>query len=199
MPNTQEESFIATSNLRTSSLPTAVMFCFASSGASQLDEWMKAMLHRLWAPGIGGQCPAGIAASERTIVPKTMVQEVASDKAGVRVFVVHSEERMAFECARRQAAMQRVLGELRALEKRVIEGKLKAPGIDISSQEAWEILKTVRVVEFTLSEGQIASLRLPGQEVDLFSKGIDVFGEEARVENCQAVGLDDVAQGAHAA
>jgi len=128
-----------------------------------------------------------------------MVQEVASDKAGVRVFVVHSEERMAFECARRQEAMQRVLGELRALEKRVIEGKLKAPGIDISSQEAWEILKTVRVVEFTLSEGQIASLRLPGQEVDLFSKGIDVFGEEARVENCQAVGLDDVAQGAHAA
>jgi len=73
------------------------------------------------------ECPAGIAASEKTIVPKTMVQEVPSDKAGVRVFVVHSEERMAFESVRRQEAMQRVLGELQALEKRVIEGKLKAP------------------------------------------------------------------------
>ena len=37
---------------------------------------------------------------------------------------------------------------------RALEKKLKAAGIDISSQEAWEILKTVRVVEFTLSESQ---------------------------------------------
>src|SRR5216683_733833 len=40
------------------------------------------------------ECPAGISAREKSQVPKTLVQEVASGKSGVRVFVVHSEERL---------------------------------------------------------------------------------------------------------
>lgn len=72
------------------------------------------------------ECPAGITASEKAEVPKTLVQEVASDEAGVRVFVVHSDERMAYERSEREKSMQRVLEELQALQRRVARGRLKA-------------------------------------------------------------------------
>lgn len=73
------------------------------------------------------ECPVGITASEKAQVPKTQVQEVASDKPGVRVFVVHSDERMSYEQGEREKAMQRVRERLEALERRVAKGKLKAP------------------------------------------------------------------------
>lgn len=73
------------------------------------------------------ECPAGISASEKSQVPKTLVQEVASGQAGVRVFVVHSEERLEYERGQRERAMQKVQEELEALRQRVSQGKLKAP------------------------------------------------------------------------
>lgn len=73
------------------------------------------------------ECPAGISAGEKYPVPKTLVQEVASDKAGVRVFVVHSEERLEYERGEREKAMGRVQEDLEALAQRVKQGKLKAP------------------------------------------------------------------------
>lgn len=72
-------------------------------------------------------CPAGIAAEERAAVPRTRVQEVASDEPGVRVFVVHSEERLAYERAERLKVMARVRADLERLERRVARGQLKAP------------------------------------------------------------------------
>jgi transposase len=73
------------------------------------------------------ECPAGISRRERSVVPKTLVQEVASDQPGVRVFVVQSEERLDYERGERQKAMQKVQEELEALKQRVEQGKLKAP------------------------------------------------------------------------
>ena len=73
------------------------------------------------------ECPAGVTASEKAEVPKTRVQEVASDKSNVRVFVVHSDERLAYEQGEREKAMERVHAELEALEQRVAKGKLRAP------------------------------------------------------------------------
>jgi transposase len=73
------------------------------------------------------ECPAGISAREKSQVPKTLVQEVACDKPGVRVFVVHSEERLEYERSEREKTMQRVQEELEALRQRVSQGKLKAP------------------------------------------------------------------------
>ncbi len=73
------------------------------------------------------ECPAGISTSERSVVPKTLVQEVASDKPGVRVFVVHSDERLDYERGEREKAMQKVQEELEALQQRVEKGKWKAP------------------------------------------------------------------------
>ena len=79
------------------------------------------------ATGTWLQCPVGINASEKVAVPRTLVQEVASDKPGVRVFVIHSDERMAYESGQRKKAMQRVKEKLEALQQRVARGKLKAP------------------------------------------------------------------------
>ncbi len=73
------------------------------------------------------ECPVGITAREKKIPPKTRVQEVASQQAGVRVFVVHSEERQAFEQAQRVKAMHRVRARLEKLTARVATGRLKAP------------------------------------------------------------------------
>src|SRR5215472_10136032 len=72
------------------------------------------------------ECRCGIAAREKAEPPKTLVQEVAAKQPGVRVFVVHSEERAAFERAQRVKAMERVRTRLVKLERRVAAGRLKA-------------------------------------------------------------------------
>lgn len=72
-------------------------------------------------------CPVGIAASEKSPPPKTRVQEVSSGREGVRIFVVDSEERLDYERTEREKAMKRVRLELEALQRRVEDGKLKAP------------------------------------------------------------------------
>ena len=71
-------------------------------------------------------CPVGITAQEKTSPPRTRVQEVASDEDGVRVFVVDSEERLAYESAEREKSMQRVGQALEKLRQRVAAGRLKA-------------------------------------------------------------------------
>jgi len=60
------------------------------------------------------ECPVGITARVKQTSPKTLVQEVASKQPGVRVFVVHSEERQAFEHSQRAKAMDRVRTSLRS-------------------------------------------------------------------------------------
>jgi len=72
------------------------------------------------------ECPVGITAREKSTAPKTLVQEVASNQPGMRVFVVHSEERLAFELAHRTKAMGRVRARLEKLALRVAKGRLKA-------------------------------------------------------------------------
>ena len=69
------------------------------------------------ATGAWQECPTGIAAREKAEVPQTRVKEVASDQPGVRVFVVHSEERMSYERAEREKSMQRVRQELKPLNR----------------------------------------------------------------------------------
>src|SRR5215475_12247556 len=72
------------------------------------------------------ECPLGITAREKATPPKTLVQEVASKTPGVRVFVVHSEERQAYERSQRDKAMARVRDRLEKLQRRVAKGRLKA-------------------------------------------------------------------------
>jgi transposase len=72
-------------------------------------------------------CPAGITASEKAAPPKTRVVEVAGKEPGVRVFVVHSDEREQYERAMRELSMERARKDLEALRKQVEKGELKEP------------------------------------------------------------------------
>ncbi len=78
------------------------------------------------ARGQGQECPVGILAAEKSVVPRTRVQEVPGREAGVRVLVVHSEEREQYERGLRELAMERVRKDLEALQARVEQGELKA-------------------------------------------------------------------------
>jgi transposase len=71
------------------------------------------------------ECPVGITASEKSMVPRTRVQEVPGKEPGVRVFVVHSEEREQYERGLREQSMERVRKELEGLRLRVEKGELK--------------------------------------------------------------------------
>src|SRR2546426_3373107 len=72
--------------------------------------------------GAWQKCPAGISANEKSEVPQTLVQEVVSDRPGVRVFVVHSDERLDYERGEREKSMHRVREKLEALQQRVAAG-----------------------------------------------------------------------------
>ncbi len=76
------------------------------------------------ATGPWTECPGRAGAPA---APQTSVQEVPSDEPGVRVFVVKSEERLAYERTEREKAMARVRAGLEALQRRVAQGRLKAP------------------------------------------------------------------------
>jgi transposase len=69
----------------------------------------------------------GIAAGEKAVAPQTRVVEVAGKEAGVRVLIVHSEEREQYERSMRELAMGRVRKELEALTAQVNKGELKEP------------------------------------------------------------------------
>ena len=71
------------------------------------------------------ECPVGITAREKQLVPRTIVTEVGGEEPGVRVFVVQSEERLAYERAMREAAMEKTRQALEKLALRVAAGRLK--------------------------------------------------------------------------
>lgn len=71
------------------------------------------------------ECAAGITASEKAVPPRTHVQEVAGNQPGVRVFVVHSEEREQYEQGMRELSMARARQDLEKLRLRVAKGELK--------------------------------------------------------------------------
>src|SRR5215510_12968221 len=86
----------------------------------QVDRYIQAAAQGPWQ-----DCPVGITAMEREKVPRTMVTEVAGEESGVRVFVVQSEERLAYERAMREAAMEKTRHALEKLSLRVAAGRLK--------------------------------------------------------------------------
>jgi transposase len=114
------------------------------------------------ATGPWQQCRTGIAANEKAEAPKTLVQEVASDKAGVRVFVAHSDERLAYERAEREKSMQRVREQLSSLEHRVAAGKLKAPE-KIGAAAARILARNhgIRYYDWELKEGRFRYFEHP--------------------------------------
>ena len=70
-------------------------------------------------------CKVGITAQEKSEPPRTRVQEVSCDRAGVRVFVVDSDERRAYEQRMREKVMERARAGLQKVQRRVEKGQLK--------------------------------------------------------------------------
>jgi transposase len=86
----------------------------------QVNRYIQAAAQGPWQ-----QCPVGLTALERAKVPRTMVTEVAGEEPGVRVFVVQSEERLAYERGMREAGMEKTRLALEKLSLRVARGRLK--------------------------------------------------------------------------
>jgi hypothetical protein len=79
------------------------------------------------ATGSWTECPGVPGGSAAPAAPKTYVQEVPADAPGVRVFVVKSDERLAYEQTERRKAMGRVRTALAALQRRVAQGPYPGP------------------------------------------------------------------------
>jgi transposase len=89
---------------------------------AKLTKWLAALDDSKWIA-----CPVGITAREKTNPPRTRAQEVPSGVDGLRVIVVDSDERRAYEQAMRRRAMERTRQALEKLQGRVTAGKLKQP------------------------------------------------------------------------
>lgn len=101
--------------------------------------------------------PMGINAREKkNDPPRTRVQEVKCDRAGVRVFVVDSDERRAYEERQRSKAMRRVLEALKKVQTRVTKGQLKQPEkIGAAVERALRKSHGHRYYAWELKEGQL--------------------------------------------
>ena len=101
-------------------------------------------------------CPMGINAQEKKDPPRTRVQEVNCDRAGVRVFVIDSDERRAYEERQRTKAMKRVLESLQKVQRRVSQGQLKQPEkIGAAVERALRKSHGQRYYAWELKEGEL--------------------------------------------
>jgi len=102
-------------------------------------------------------CPMGINAQEKKKdPPRTRVQEVKCDRQSVRVFVVDSDERRAYEERQRTKAMKRVLEALEKVQARVAKGRLKQPEkIGAAVERALRKCHGHRYYGWELKEGQL--------------------------------------------
>ena len=88
----------------------------------KLDKWLAAVDEAKWI-----NCPVGVTAREKVDPPRTRAQEVPSGIAGMRVIIVDSDERRAYEEAMRVKSMERTRQALEKLQLRIAAGKLKQP------------------------------------------------------------------------
>lgn len=101
-------------------------------------------------------CPAGINAREKKAPPRTRVQEVKCDREGVRVFVVDSDERRAYEERQRLKAMKRVREALGKVQTRVTKGRLKkAEKIGAAVERVLQKNHGYRYYTWALQEGRL--------------------------------------------
>src|SRR5213593_1642854 len=119
------------------------------------------------------ECPAGVTASEKAEVPKTRVQEVASDKSDVRVFVVHSDERLAYEQGRTReghgAGARRTGSARTARGQREAEGagKDRRCGQPAVNSQSW-----IALLQLGTEGRQVSLLRASNQlETEKSSRG----------------------------
>jgi transposase len=110
------------------------------------------------------ECEVGINAREKQAEdrPRTRVQEVSCDRAGVRVFVVDSDERRAYETRMREKSMQRTRVGLEKVQTRVAKGRLKQPEkIGASVERVLQRNHGHRYYDWELKDGQLRIFEHP--------------------------------------
>ena len=110
------------------------------------------------------ECEAGINAQEKQSedCPRTRVQEVSCDRAGVRVFVVDSDERRAYETRMREKSMERTRVGLVKVQTRVAKGRLKQPEkIGASVERVLQKNHGHRYYDWELKDGQLRIFEHP--------------------------------------
>lgn len=117
---------------------------------AELDGWLHKVDESKWR-----DCPVGIAASERKIPPRTRVQEIDTTDEQRRVFVIDSDERRAYEQAKRTQAMERTREKLESVRRRVAEGELTDPArIGAAAERALRAHKGYRYYTWKFSNGE---------------------------------------------
>jgi transposase len=109
-------------------------------------------------------CTVGINANEKKPAdrPRTRVQEVSCDRQGVRVFVVDSDERRAYETRLREQSMQRTRAGLEKIQTRVAKGRLKKPEkIGSAVERVLQRHHGYRYYAWELQDGQLRFLEHP--------------------------------------
>lgn len=102
------------------------------------------------------ECGMGITANEKKEPPRTRVQEVKCDREGVRVFVVDSDERRAYEERQRSKAMNRARESLEKVQTRVAKGQLKKPEkIGAAVERALQKHRGYRYYAWELTDGKL--------------------------------------------
>lgn len=110
------------------------------------------------------ECEVGINANERRAEdrPRTRVQEVACDRAGVRAFVIDSDERREYETRMREKSMERVRNSLERVQQRVAKGQLKRPEkIGAAVERVLQRNHGHRYYSWELTEGQLRFFEHP--------------------------------------
>lgn len=102
------------------------------------------------------ECVVGITAQEKKEPPRTRVQEVKCDREGVRVFVVDSDERRAYEERQRTKTMNRAREALQRVQTRVEKGQLKQPAkIGAAVERALQKHRGYRYYTWELADGKL--------------------------------------------
>jgi transposase len=107
-------------------------------------------------------CKAGITAQDKKEPPRTRVQEVSCDRAGVRVFVVDSDERRAYEQRMREKVMERARVGLQKVQARVEKGQLKkAEKIGAAVERVMQRHHGHRYYDWALEDGRLRYFEHP--------------------------------------
>ena len=126
----------------------------------ELDGWLQKVDDKKWL-----DCPVGITAREKKEnPPRTRVQEIDLGEDKRRVFVIDSDERRAYEQAKRTQAMERVRVKLASVQRRVADGTLTdAARIGAAAERALRDHKGYRYYAWTLRDGVFAFYEDPVQ------------------------------------
>jgi transposase len=125
---------------------------------AELDGWLQKVDEAKWL-----DCPVGITAREKKEnPPRTRVQEIETGEETRRVFVIDSDERRAYEQAKRTQAMERTRVKLESVRRRVADGTLTdAARIGAAAQRALSAHQGYRYYAWNLKGGAFAFFEDP--------------------------------------